>query len=383
MIESGTDSMRINLERKVDESYDIVFGRDLFPRIAKDLKESPLASRYVIIADSNVFKTHSQSLLRALRSEELKVDDIFFNAGENSKTMQTCSKIMDDMARLGCGRDTAILALGGGVTGDMAGFIAAIFNRGIPYVQIPTTVLAQADSSVGGKTAVDTQYGKNLVGAFKQPERVYIDVDTLKTLPDREYRSGLAETIKHGVIQDADFFEYLYEFVDEIINKKSPESSLKIAVNNCRIKGRVVEMDPHEKGRRRILNYGHTIGHAIEKLSLRAFETGESPDYLRHGEVVAIGMTVAAKIAELLNLLSVNAVMDQEKLLRDFGLPVKIPGEFSNEEIIASTKADKKAAKGKARYVLPAAIGAMHDFGGTYATEVDNEVVDQALKETR
>ncbi|TKJ17908.1 3-dehydroquinate synthase [Candidatus Woesearchaeota archaeon B3_Woes] len=373
MVESKDNVMRINLKREIDESYNLVFGNELFPQIASDLKDKPIGSRYAIVTDSNVRELYEESLEDALRSEGIETQIFSFEAGEQNKTIDSCMTMMGEMSHHTYGRDSAILALGGGVVGDMAGFMATIFNRGIPYIQIPTTVLAQADSSIGGKTAVDTEYGKNLVGAFKQPERVYIDVATLKTLSEEDYRNGLAETIKHGVIQDAEFFNYLQENVGLVLERSS-ESSLYIAKNNCGIKGNVVEVDPHEKGLRKILNYGHTVGHAVEKLS--NFE-------LSHGEAVAIGMMVAGRIANRLGYFSQKDLQAQEALLVAVGLPITIPNGISNENIIDVTSRDKKAKDGKARYVLPISIGQMHEFNGTYATHVDNDVVMNVLQRTR
>ena len=382
MAATGVESIRISLRRDVDESYDITFGNNLFPIIAQDLKDSRIGERYAIITDSNVKPLYATSLENRLKEVGLTTAVFSFEAGEQNKTIENCMKVIGEMSQLKYGRDVAILALGGGVVGDMAGFMAAIFNRGIPYIQIPTTVLAQADSSIGGKTAVDTEYGKNLVGAFKQPERVYIDIATLTTLSHRDYVSGLAETIKHGIILDKTFFEYLSRNTG-LMTKRTPEYLLYIAQNNCRIKGGVVEIDPHEKGLRKILNYGHTAGHAIEKLSVDRYERGESDSYLLHGEAVAIGMMVAGRAANTLNYLSQAGLTAQERLLQAVGLPIKIPPEISNEAIIEVTSRDKKAKNGQARYVLPTGIGNMHEFNGVYAAYVDNEVVEQALQQTR
>lgn len=374
--------MKISLKRKVDESYDVIFGNNLFPKIAQDLKKSPIGERYAIITDSNVRQLYADSLKDNLQNVGLATEIFSFEAGEPNKTIHSCMQVINDMSRLGYSRDVAILALGGGVVGDMAGFIAAIFNRGVPYIQIPTTVLAQADSSVGGKTGVDTEFGKNLVGAFKQPEKVYIDIATLVTLSDKDYSSGLAETIKHGVIRDKKFFKYLFAN-PALMAKRTPEYLLYIAKNNCRIKGNVVKADPHEKGLRRVLNYGHTIGHAVEKLSVDKYARKESNSYLSHGEAIAIGMMVAGRIANRIGSFSQEELLEQERLLFRAGLPIKIPAEFSNEEIIEVTSRDKKAKNGQARYVLPSTIGTMCDFNGAYATYVDNAVVEYALQQTR
>lgn len=373
MVEITSDAIRINLVREVDDSYDIVFGINLFPQIAKELKESQLGSRYAIITDSNVEEFYGYSLGNALVNEGLDVKSFSFKAGEQSKDIETCMNIIGRMSELKYGRDSAILALGGGVVGDMAGFIAAIFNRGIPYIQIPTTIVAQADSSIGGKTAVDTKYGKNLVGAFKQPKKVYIDAATVLTLTEMEYKNGLAETVKHGIIQDKSFFNYLQENADSIL-ERSIDSSLYIAKQNCRIKGSVVEQDPHEKGLRRILNYGHTVGHALEKLT----------DYkLLHGEAVSIGMMVAGRIANALGYFSDSELKQQEQLLLKMGLPTAVPEEISDEAIIEVTSVDKKAKDGRARYVLPVSIGRMHEFDGAYAIHIDTDVVEKAIQQTR
>ena len=382
MVKLTDNQMRISLKREVDESYDLLFGENLFSQIASDLRDKPLGERYAIVTDSNVRRLYAESLESRLKDARLTTATFSFEAGEHNKTIENCMRVMDEMSRLKFGRDVAILALGGGVVGDMAGFMAAIFNMGVPYIQIPTTVLAQADSSIGGKTAVDTEYGKNLVGAFKQPERVYIDVATLTTLSNKDYASGLAETIKHGVIQDAEFFRYLSENV-HLMTGRSPEFLLNMVRNNCRIKGNVVEIDPHEKGLRRILNYGHTAGHAIEKLSVDKYDRKERDGYLSHGEAVAIGMMVAGRIANALGYLSQEELAEQEKLLLAACLPTKIPSTISDEGIIEVTSRDKKAKNGQARYVLPVALGKMNDFNGVYATYVDNKVVVDALQQTR
>lgn len=383
MVNITKDSVGISLKREVDESYEIMFGDGLFPQIAEDLKRSPVGSKYAIITDSNVKQLYADLLEESLKKEGLQVATFSFEAGEPNKTLYSVTEILEQMGESKYGRDSAILALGGGVVGDVAGFIGAILNRGIKTIQIPTTVLAQADSSVGGKTGVDLNCGKNLVGRIVQPEKVYIDVSTLKTLSERDYRTGLAETIKHGVIQDAEFFNYLQENIRFVLERSS-ESSLYIAKNNCRIKGRVVEIDPNDKGLRKILNYGHTTGHAIEQISVsKVREDSSVEDYLSHGEAVSIGMMVAGRIANSLGYFSQNDLRAQEELLIAFGLPTTIPKEISNEAIIEVTSRDKKAKAGQARYVLPTSIGKMHEFGGAYATFVDNKTVMNALQQTR
>ena len=382
MASSKNDQMRVTLKRVIDDSYTIVFGEKLFPRIAFDLKQQPLGERYAIITDSNVEGLYAWQLYAALRKEGIDTTVFSFDAGEENKTIDNCMKIIGQMSKVKYGRDSAILALGGGVVGDMAGFIAAIYNRGVPCLQIPTTLLAQADSSVGGKTAVDTEYGKNLVGGIEQPKGVCIDIATLITLSDRDYSSGLAETIKHGIIQDAEFFDYLFCNID-LIMRRSPDVLLNIAKNNCRIKRRVVQIDPDEKGLRRILNYGHTPGHAIEKLSLDNYEKGKSTEYLSHGAAIAIGMVIVGRISNHFGYFPSEALTKQNMLLTAAGLPTTIPYEMSNEDIIEITTRDKKAKNGQARYVLPIEIGRMHKFNGVYATHVDNKIVLDVLERSR
>ncbi len=370
------NTLRISLESVVNDSYDIVFGENLFPQIAEDLANVRLGSKYAIITDSNVNELYGVALKSALKSAGLKADIFSFEAGERSKNVIVCLGLMKSMRELHYGRDSAIIALGGGVVGDLAGLTAAIHLGGIPYIQVPTTTLAQADSSIGGKTGVDTEDAKNSIRVFKQPAKVYIDVATLETLRERDnmsYVSGLAEAVKHGIILDSAFFAYLQKNA-KLILEGDPEVMLYVAKQNCRIKGNIVEQDPHEKGLRRILNYGHTVGHAVEMLS--GFE-------LSHGESVAIGMMAAGRIAIALGYFSLAELEQQAQLLLRFGLPIKIPVEISGESIINATTVDKKAAGGFVRYVLPASIGRINDFGEVYATPVKETVVMSALKATR
>jgi len=373
MVEIKDNIMKINIKKETDETYEIVFGNKLFPQIARDLKEFSLGSRYAIITDSNLELLYAEILKKELIDIGLKVEIFSFEAGEKNKTMETCMSIIREMSILNYGRDSAILALGGGIVGDMAGFIASMFNRGVPFIQIPTTILAQADSSIGGKTAVNTKFGKNLIGSFKQPKKVYIDISILKTLSEKEVRTGLAETIKHGIIQDADFLNYLQENIEQIFDK-SEEALSYISKTNCKIKGNIIEIDPFEKGLRKIVNYGHTVGHAIEILG----------DFkLSHGEAISIGMMVAGRISNILGDFSKEDLEIHENLLIQAGLPIKIPLEISNQSIIEVTFRDKKAENKRAKYVLPISLGKMNPFDGSYATYVEEDVIIQALEQTR
>jgi len=352
--------------------YNILIGGDLLSRIPERLDTD---RRSAIITDSNVNELYAGNLNHMMQAAGHDSQVFDFPAGEKSKTQRMAMSLIERMSTEGFGRDSRVLALGGGVVGDLGGYVAAIFRRGIPLIQIPTTILAQADSSIGGKVGVDTDFGKNLVGAFKHPDAVYMDMVTLKTLSRNERINGLAETIKHGVILDPKFFDKLEEHMVEAVLKGDIEAFQYIAEQNSRIKGHVVMQDPNEEGLRRILNYGHTAGHAIEKLANYV---------LPHGECVAIGMNVAGTIAYLTDTgFTAGDLARQNDLLRTAGLPTTIPGYISNEDIINVTSHDKKAKQGRARYCLPSRLGKMAKFDGEYAIYVDNKIVEEALNRCR
>jgi 3-dehydroquinate synthase len=368
------DPNRMHLDLGKD-SYDIVFGKDLNSTVADELEELKLNThRPVILTDSNLIRLGLPQALQATLEEKGHAPIILdFPAGERSKNWQRAGDLLEQLADHGCGRDTVLIAFGGGVVGDMSGFIAATYTRGIPYIQIPTTVLSQADSSIGGKTGVDLRRAKNAAGAFKQPARVYVDISLLKTLPYREYVSGMAEHIKHGIIQDPSLFDFLEANRYRIL-ERDLEALLEMSKRSLQIKGRVVEIDPHEKGLRRILNLGHTAGHAIESAS----------GYERlHGECVSTGIPIALRIARDTIGFPAEDVQRVTRLLNQYGLPVTTPNSISDDEIIRITLLDKKAKGGKARYCLPKAIGQMHEFNGEYATPVPEEIVRAALLESR
>jgi 3-dehydroquinate synthase len=379
----GSENRHVELKEKVDESYDIVFADNIFEKLGEELTKSssPLFrySRYAIVTDSNVkYYGHAENLEKEIISRGSEAKTFSFEAGEPNKTFATCERILEEMKEAGY-LGFPIIALGGGVTGDMAGFGAEMVSA--DFIQIPTTVLAQADSSVGGKTAVDTPYGKNLTGAFRQPGWVGIGSHPHRTLPMREFRSGLAEVVKHGVIKNNLFLVYISGNVDEILGK-DPITLMDLARNNCRIKGDVVEIDPHERGLRRILNYGHTLGHAIEKLSVDRYKKRLAKDYLLHGEAVAIGMALAGDIATHYGFPKEHLEL-QNGLLQRLGLPIKIPEFMRNEDIMKITTTDKKAKNGRARYTLPLRLGEMNPFEGAYVTYVDNDIVIAALNRAR
>ena len=340
--------LRINLKKEVDDSYDIVIGSGLFNKLAAELKKSPLGSSYVIITDSNVARLYGKELLNNFSDKNIRAHLLTFAAGEKSKSRKTKEKIEDEMLKLALGRDTCIIALGGGVVGDLAGFVAATYMRGVPYIQVPTTLLAQIDSSIGGKVGLDTQYAKNSVGAFYQPKRVITDVNFLKTLPKKELMNGMAEIIKHALIKDKDFFYFLEKNMDKIFNIDSKILPIVIK-KNCEIKSDIVSKDEKEKGLRKILNYGHTIGHAIESASSYS---------ISHGEAVSIGMGYAANLSVNMGFLDEGSQARQNNLLESSGIsPKLLNNKLNKRKILEYIKRDKKIINGKMQFVLLDSIG--------------------------
>ena len=347
-------------------------GTGLFARLAADLSALQLASRYVVVGDRRVQTLHGDRLERALKRARLRVDRIAFPRGEAAKTRATKQRIEDRLLALGAGRDTAILAMGGGVSGDLAGFVAATWQRGVPLIQIPTTLLAMVDASIGGKTAINLPQGKNLVGAIHQPHAVYADIATLKTLPDGVFRDGIAEIVKGGVIADAGLIRWLEANVTTLLTRR-PKTVTEAVVRSVGVKARVVRRDEREAGRRAILNFGHTIGHALESVSGYA---------LSHGQAVSIGMAVEARLAVDHAGLSAPAADRIVALLSRFGLPTTIPRGLSLARVRAATHQDKKARSGRARYALPLALGRMSP-GAAVTRAIDDSAIAGALRASR
>lgn len=338
----------IELKEHTDTSYDVFIDTGLFDSIASGLEKSPIANAYVIIADSNIAKSYGKTLLGDLKKRSIRADLIAFPAGEKNKNRKSKERIEDEMLKRSFGRDTCIIALGGGITGDIAGFVAATYMRGIPYIQVPTTLLAQVDSSIGGKVAVDAMHAKNVIGAFYQPKKVIIDVNFLRTLPKIEIANGLVEIIKHALISDKDFFHFLEKNVDKIL-ELDELIVIKTIKRSCWIKGSIVMQDENEKGLRRILNYGHTIGHAIE--SAMNYEIG-------HGQAIAIGMSYAAKLSAKLGLLNQGSVIRQNNLIEHIGLPHKLShSKLKPKKILEYIQYDKKIINGKINFVALKSIG--------------------------
>jgi len=353
-----------------ETAYEVRIGRSLLPSILPELRQEWAGSRLFVVTDANVQRAGH---LAALVGDSGIGAFVIEPPGEVSKTLRTVEAIVSHLERERYGRDTVLVALGGGTVGDVAGFAAAIFKRGVPCVQVPTTTVAQADSAIGGKVGVDSDLSKNAFGAFKHPARVYIDVTTLGTLDERHYRAGLVESVKHAMIADAAYFDYLEGNLGLLLARDG-DALVSIAELNTRIKGDVVFRDPEEANLRRVLNYGHTIGHAVESASGYA---------LHHGEAVAIGILGAGYIAERLGLCSPDARSRASALFRQLGLPVRLPQGLADSQLLDLMTRDKKARGGIPRFVLLEAIGRVHCPGGSYAVEVSADVLRAALGDLR
>ena len=347
-----------------NRAYPIMIRSGLLVDIGKDLAGRKIANRFVVIADQQVAELYSVQVMASLTNAGLKATLISFPRGEASKNLNTIADLASKLARLGLDRKDGLIALGGGVTGDITGFLAAIYMRGIPFIQIPTTLLAQVDSSVGGKTGVDIPEGKNLIGCFYQPKAVYIDTNVLQTLPKQELLNGLAEVIKYGVIYDQDFFRFI-EKKKEAILQLDLEIMGQVIERCCAIKAEVVAADEKEADLRRILNFGHTIGHAVEAASNFA---------IAHGKAVAMGMVAAAKLAVQKNMFTADEAQRLSKLISSYSLPIEIPANLNRDEIKSYLKTDKKAVGGRPFFVLPAGIGKV-----VITDEVDGRVIDKVL----
>jgi 3-dehydroquinate synthase len=338
-------SIRVGLQ---DRSYPILFGQDLLSGLGEQLKSIGFPNRVALVTNPTVFGHHGEVVIESLKSAGIDYSLISVPDGEEYKNSPTLDSIYDQLIEQNFDRGAGLIAFGGGVIGDMAGYAAATFLRGIPYVQIPTTILSQVDSSVGGKTAINHRLGKNLIGAFYQPKLVLIDIDTLRTLDQREIFAGLAEVVKYGVIRDEIFFTWLEEHSSELL-ALNPEALLHAVKRSCQIKADIVEIDEREGSVRALLNFGHTFGHAIESLC----GYGE----WRHGEAVACGMVVASRIAQNLGLADETATNRISSLLGKFHLPVDAP-DFPLHKFITAMGRDKKVREGSLTLVLNLGIGA-------------------------
>ena len=340
-----TQTVRVDL---VERSYDIEIGSGNIGRAGPLLAQRGDVSHAVVITDENVQRPHAMAAAESLAGQSIEVDLIAVEPGEPSKSLDTAAGLWQGMLELDADRTTVVVAAGGGVVGDLAGFIAATYARGVRFFQVPTSLLAQVDSSVGGKVGINLPEAKNMVGAFLQPLGVLIDTATLATLPPREYRAGLGEVVKYGVILDADLFDYLEANTAGLVGRDR-DVLVHVIARCCRLKADVVEKDEREEtGRRAVLNYGHTFAHAIETLA----GYGE----ILHGEAVSIGMLCASRLAERTGRVDAKFTARQHKLLEALGLPVELP-ELNREAILSAMTHDKKVQHGKLRFVLPDRMG--------------------------
>jgi 3-dehydroquinate synthase len=338
------DRIRVDLGER---SYEVVVHEGLLDRVGEFLAPLKLGPDTVIVTNPVVKRHYGARVVRSLKAVGLKPTVLTLPDGERTKSLRWVARVLNDLLRRRYERKAWLVALGGGVTGDLAGFAASIYLRGIPFVQVPTTLVAQVDASIGGKTGVNHPLGKNLIGAFYQPKLVLIDPGALRTLPQREYRGGLAEVIKYGVIADDAFFEFLERNMDQILKLK-PAALHRVIRTSCAIKAAVVSEDEREGDRRRILNFGHTVGHALETLG----------GYRRysHGEAVAIGMVVAARLAERLGLADASVGTRIRALVERTKLPADLPPR-SESALLRAMRQDKKVKDGRIHFVLPDRIG--------------------------
>jgi len=355
---SSDFSVRVELGPR---SYAIHVGRDLLRRAGELISSTLVPRDLFLITHPVVDRLHGEALRQGLAGRSVSVLPV--PAGERQKTLRRAALLYDQLLALGADRSSAIIAFGGGVIGDLAGFVAATYMRGIAYVQVPTTLLAQVDASVGGKVAVDHPQAKNLIGAFYHPRLVIADSNTMRTLSPRDYRAGVAEVVKHGVITDAHLFDWL-EGNRKAVLGREPEAVAHMVRRSCEIKATVVARDERESGLRATLNFGHTIGHALESLT--------SYRVLRHGEAVAIGMVAAARLAYALGLFSASQAERVERLLSSLRLPTRIP-RLAVDTVLSAIRLDKKAVGGVPRFVLPVAIGRV---------DLVSEVSPTTLRET-
>ena len=346
---------RVELKKIVDDSYDVRIGRNLIPELVEDLKGGLVGNckKFAVVTDTNVRDLYAAPLVENLREAGFSADLFVFPAGEKSKVRKTKEQIEDAMLEKGFRRDCCVIAAGGGVVSDLAGFIAGTFGRGVPYVNYTTSLLAAADASIGGKTAVDTELATNLIGLIYQPKKVYVDIDTWKTLPKEHVINGLAETVKHACLADAQFFSYIEDHVEDILNCV-PDVCEYISEQNCRVKYEVVMKDEKEQNLREILNLGHTVGRAIETVS--GYQ-------LLHGQALSIGMAAQVNLGCKLKFLTEEERDRVIALQKRIGLPVSIPDGIDREELVEKLYTDKKVRDGKLRFVFQKGIGDVMTFG--------------------
>lgn len=339
------EKIRVELEER---SYDILIGRNVLSNIGDCIQSLGLSPKIAIVTNPTVYPLYGGVVADSLKKVGFDVLTVTIPDGEEYKDLLWVEHIYDELLKAKLDRSSSLVALGGGVIGDITGFAASTYMRGISYVQVPTTLLAQVDSSVGGKTGVNHKLGKNMIGTFWQPRLVWIDVETLKTLKKREFLAGIAEVIKYGVIWDEELFGFLETKRHDILNLDI-DALVYIIKRSCAIKAEVVSKDERESGLRSVLNFGHTIGHAIETI------TGYTR-YL-HGEAVAIGMCLEARLSSMLTFIDRDKVFRIKSLIESYGLPSEMPSDIDIRHVLSSMKLDKKAVAGELRFILPEKIG--------------------------
>jgi 3-dehydroquinate synthase len=358
----GLDMEEVVVKLK-ERSYKIVIGRRILQKLGLRLKEFR-PSKVAIISNKTIFPLYRDELLKSMNEYNVVNEVFLIPDGEEYKDLLWAYYLYGRLLKARFDRNSLLIAFGGGVIGDITGFVASTYMRGVKYIQVPTSLLAQVDSSVGGKTGVNHPFGKNMIGTFYQPCLVFIDVETLKTLPQREFYASIAEVIKYGVIADRTFFDYLKKNKNEIISLG--DGMVSIIKRSCEIKADVVSKDEKEAGLRAILNFGHTVGHAIETV------TG----YKRflHGEAIAIGMCAAADLAVKLKIFQKDDAKLLKSLIKSYKLPTNIPKDISVSDIIDAMEIDKKVREGKLRFILPESIGRVRIEG-----DINRELIKEVL----
>jgi len=349
-----------------DRSYKIIINRGILKGLGLRIKEFR-PTRVAVISNQKIFPIYEDKIIKSLNDCGLKPEILLVPDGEGYKDILWAYYLHGRLLQAHLDRGSMLIAFGGGVIGDLAGFVASTYMRGIRYIQVPTTLLAQVDSSVGGKTGVNHPLGKNMIGTFYQPSLVFTDVETLKSLPQREFLAGMAEVIKYGVIADRRFFDYLRDNKEDILGRG--DSVMEIIKRSCEIKADVISKDERETDLRAILNFGHTVGHAIETVT-------DYSEFL-HGEAVAIGMCVASRIAHEKGMLRGDEVSEIEDLIQMYGLPVEVPDGIDTSRILEAMEVDKKTRAGKLRFILPETIGRVR-----IVEDVEGEIIRKALKDT-
>ncbi len=345
-----------------ERSYRIAIDSGMLANLGKSLRDFGFSSKTAVVSNPTVFSLYGSRVAESMRDAGFDVTVIVLPDGEEYKNLSSVERIYGEMLTAQLDRKSALIALGGGVIGDITGFAASTYMRGIDFIQVPTTLLAQVDSSVGGKTGVNHQLGKNMIGTFWQPRLVWIDIDTLKSLPSREFLSGIAEVIKYGVIRDEGFFYFLEKNRDKVLALDNDVLTHVVRLS-CEIKANVVSEDERESGLRAILNYGHTIGHALETV------TGYKK-YL-HGEAVCVGMCAEAKLASAVGLLEDSQLMRLKALIEAYGLPSSLPDGVDSQLLISSMKLDKKTVSGDLTFILPEKIGKVRIQRGLSLKEIE------------